>query len=664
MQFRALAAAGAALLALAGAARAEEPDAVVVTAKRFTEYQRDIPVGMTVYREEEIRASGATTLAEFLARVPGLATRNNAGSPDLQLDLRGFGMTGDQNNVVLLDGVRISENELTPAKLLSVPLSGVERIEILRGAGAVVHGGGATGGVIHIITRAPRPGERETRLGAAAGGFGTSDLRLSGRWASEQTGLALHANRYDSDNYRANNAVGQENLEGSLRLVGSGGDHLALRFGSDRQRLRLPGPRTEAELASDPRGSATPRDFATRDGWHLGLAGTRRAGRVELSAELDLRNRFATALFGDYFFGGLFDTYLETRADALTFSPRARIPFTLAGRDAHAIVGFDLADWDYASRQAGSAAALPTPFVHTTASQENRAWYAQVHVSATPATLLTAGLRAQRTRNRIGDVLAGTAQSRTDTPGAWELALRHRLAPPATLYARLGRSFRVATVDENVLTPAGAAVLRVQGSRDAEAGLEYRGGPLAARASLYRNELENELHFNRLLGFFGANTNLAPTRRQGLELEASVALGPALRLAGALNLREAIFRTGSYGGVDVAGHDIPMVPRRTANLALAWRFAGRSSLVADLRYVGPQRFDNDQANTFRRMPSYAVLDLRLAHEAGRWRLGIAVNNLLDERYFSYGVRNAAGTSFNAFPERPRWVSAVAEYALR
>ena len=169
----------AALAAVALPVYSQNQDSVVVTATRFSEYQRNLPVGATVLTEEDIRNSGATSLPEFLARVPGLITRNSSGSPDVQLDLRGFGMTGDQNNVVLVDGMRISENELVPAKLQSVPLSGIERIEILRGGGAVSYGGGATGGAINIITKASRTGDRSLSLAAAAGGFGSSDLRAS-----------------------------------------------------------------------------------------------------------------------------------------------------------------------------------------------------------------------------------------------------------------------------------------------------------------------------------------------------------------------------------------------------------------------------------------------------------------------------------------------------
>ena len=654
----------AVLAAFLSPAYSQNDDSVVVTATRFSEYQRNLPVGMAVYTEEDIRSSGATTLPEFLSRVPGLVTRNSSGGPDLQLDLRGFGMTGDQNNVVLVDGVRVSENELTPAKINSVPLNGIERIEILRGSGAVAYGGGATGGAINIITKAPRAGDHSVSAGAAIGGFGSSDLRASGRWAGERLGLALHANRYDTDNYRVNNALRQENLEGSARLLGRGNDQLALNFGADKQSLRLPGVRTQAQLATDPRGTATPRDYSTRDGWHLDMAGTRKLGDAEFAVELVRRNRYATALFGDYPTGA-FDTFSETRADSLAFSPRVKIPFRMAGREGHVIAGYDQSDWDYVNRQAGNQAAIATPFTHTVASQNNRAWYLQAHFSAAESTLLTAGSRGQETSNRIADRIAGTTQIRKDSPGAWELALRHRISAPVSIYGRVGRSFRVATVDENVLTSTGAAILRIQTSRDTEAGVEYRGGPLGLRASLYRNNLENELHFNRLIGALGANTNLSPTRRQGVETEASWQATPDLRLAAAVQVREAKFRTGTYGGINVTGNDVPLVPKLAANLNLQWRFAAKSVFITELRYAGKQRYDNDQANTFSSlMPAYAVTDLRLMHEVAAWNLGVSMNNVFDKHYYSYAVRNAAGTSFSAYPERPRWLSAVAEYKFR
>ena len=119
-------------------------DDVVVTASRFEELSRNQPIGTQVITGEQIRAAGVRSLPEFLSRSAGIYTRDNFGSPNQQIDMRGFGITGDQNTLILVDGQRISENEIVPADLASIPLSSIERIEILRGSGAVLFGGGAS----------------------------------------------------------------------------------------------------------------------------------------------------------------------------------------------------------------------------------------------------------------------------------------------------------------------------------------------------------------------------------------------------------------------------------------------------------------------------------------------------------------------------------------
>src|SRR6267142_547867 len=109
--------------------------------------KRDQPINVTVITGEDIRSSGETSLPRLLARQPGVFVRDSSGSPDMQVDLRGFGVTGDQNTLVLLDGRRLSEYELTSARWSSIPIESIDRIEIVRGSGAVLYGGGATGGV-------------------------------------------------------------------------------------------------------------------------------------------------------------------------------------------------------------------------------------------------------------------------------------------------------------------------------------------------------------------------------------------------------------------------------------------------------------------------------------------------------------------------------------
>ncbi len=84
-----------------------------------------------------------------------------------------------------------------------------------------------------------------------------------------------------------------------------------------------------------------------------------------------------------------------------------------------------------------------------------------------------------------------------------------------------------------------------------------------------------------------------------------------------------------------------------------WQATTATRLTFNVNHVGSQRYDNDQANRFRKMPSYTVADIKLSHEMGAWRLTAGINNLFDEEYYSYGVINGASTTFNAYPEDRR-----------
>src|SRR5882672_10229853 len=154
-----------------------QDDVVVITATRFADSRRDLPIGVTVITADDIRKSASSNLGDILAQFGLLQIRDLAGTQNPQLDLRGFGITGDQNTLVLLDGLRLGESDFESAQLSAIPLESIERIEIVRGSGAVLYGAGATGGTINIITRRGQPGESRAHALARAGGFGTEEMR-------------------------------------------------------------------------------------------------------------------------------------------------------------------------------------------------------------------------------------------------------------------------------------------------------------------------------------------------------------------------------------------------------------------------------------------------------------------------------------------------------
>jgi iron complex outermembrane receptor protein len=617
---------------------AAQDDAVVVTATRFPDSKRDLPVGITVITADDIRKSASSNLGDILAQFGLLQTRDLAGTQNQQLDLRGFGITGDQNTLVLLDGLRISENELESAQLSSIPIDSIERIEIVRGSGTVQYGSGATGGTINILTRRPTPGATRGQVLGRFGGYGTHEARATFDRAGEVLGGGIAASYEDTDGYRQNSRYRQKNVAGRLDASLPNG-RLYLKATADEQRARLPGRLTEAQIAADPRQTVTPDDWREREGSQLVVGGARQFGRHEASADLSYRtkhSRFAAvSLFGA--FEG------DTNVDQWLFTPRAKFAYDALGRTHDLIVGMDFEGWDYGSASTFAGA----PSAQLTSEQHNSALYAQTNFWVTPSTRAVLAARSQRLSQRL-TLQFPPSDERTGTNHleAYEAALRQRFSAGWSGYAKYSKSFRVATFDENAcfFPPCGNALLEPQTSKGGELGVEYETGRVRSRMSVYQVNLENEIYFSPLVPPFGANINLSPTRRRGAEFEGLWRATDTVDLRAGLALLEAKFRSDN--------NTVPLVPAALVTAGASWTFVPRTRLDANLRYVGEQYYDNDQANTFgRKMPAYTLVDLKLARRQERhWDFALEVRNLFDKNYFSYGAVDPANpTSYTALP---------------
>jgi len=635
-----------------------QDETVVITATRFADARRDLPIGVTVITADDIRKSASSNLPDILAQFGLLQIRNLAGTQNQQIDLRGFGVTGDQNTLILIDGLRITENELESAQLSAIPLESIERIEIVRGGGAVLYGGGATGGTINIITRRGVPGETRAHALARVGGYGTVEGRAGYDRQGELFGGGLAASYEDTNGYRRNSRYRQRNALGRLEASAPEG-RVYLKLGVDELRQRLPGSLTEAEIATDPKQTNTPDDWREREGVQLIVGGAKPLGRHEISADAGYRtkrSRFSLgSAFGDFAGSGDVEQW--------TFSPRAKLVF---GRAHELVLGVDLEHWDLTS----GATFAGFPSFQRTSEQSNAAVYAQANLWLGTATRLVLGAREQRMAQRLNLEFPTPTTERTSSHRleAYEAALRHAWGAGWSSYARLGKSFRVANFDENAcFSPFSCPteLLKPQTALGAELGMEYETSRVRARASVYQIDLENEIYFSPLVPPFGANINLSPTRRRGFELETLWRAVPSVDLRAALALMQAEFRSGTFGGVDVSGKTVPLVPEVLATIGASWTFAPRSRVNLTARYVGSQRFDNDQANLFRKQPDYALVDAKVEYRfRPRWDVAFEVRNLFDKRYFSYGRVDDpfAPTTFSALPEPGR--AAYASLAWR
>jgi len=658
------------VLSLPYAAYADTPmQMLIVTPTRFPDVTGSTPVDVTVITADEIRKSAARTLPALLSEYAGIQVRSDDGTPDMAIDMRGFGMTGNQNTLVLLDGQPLNDIQLTSIRWSSIPLASIQRIEIMNGSGAVLYGGGATGGTINIITKNPGK-EMHGSAGVGLGSYGTKEWQLALSGSGKRVGMRVTASGLDSSNYRANNDISQKNMDADVRTNAGHGD-VVLKFGADNQSLRYPGARTVDpsiglnQLVTDPSGTSTPLDYGKSDGGHVSLGTTQQFDFGQMASEISYRNTKQQAYF-DYYCSGCGGSYLNTDLNLLSFTPRVKIPFQLGDSGNEMVVGVDIADWNYDSIRSTSPTTLSTPTAHILATQSNRALYLQNISQLGTDTMLTLGARSQQVVYRARDTVNPAAYASGDqsrTVNAYEIGLRQKLNQDLSLFGRVGRSFRIATVDEifnqyGVCDPVSyvcnskISILEPQTSQDSEVGIDYQDGKNTLRAAIFQMKLNNEIYYNSLAG---TNMNLAPTRRSGLELEGMHYYTDALSVAASYSYTVAKFREGTYGGINVAGDSIPLVPRQRFSLSPSWKVSDKTTLSGNANYVGQQYFDNDPANTFgQKMPAYATVDLKLSHQEGSWLLAATVNNLFNRQYFTYGVASTFTPGrYNAYPMQQR-----------
>ena len=132
----------------------ELQDTIFVTAKAPIAAEA-FSGSVSVVTSEQIKLSGATTVAEALSSLPGVVV--GAGSGNAQNEIRIRGMAGEYG-LILIDGKRVPNAERnissSPANRTNwVSLENIERIEVIRGAASSLYGADALSGVINIITK-------------------------------------------------------------------------------------------------------------------------------------------------------------------------------------------------------------------------------------------------------------------------------------------------------------------------------------------------------------------------------------------------------------------------------------------------------------------------------------------------------------------------------
>ena len=664
---------------------------LVVSATRAPQDPATLPLAVEVIGGDTLRDSPTLTLDDTLRRSAAFSLFRRTGSltanPTAQgVSLRGIGPSGASRALVLLDGVPVNDPFGGWIAWSKLPVSTLERVEIVRGGGSPAWGGASLGGVVHLLSTPLLPprdasdftaGSATNRLDPVVGQLSATVGDFRTRAAEASATLATPSGR---DAFRLDASTFATDGVSLVRAPGA----IDVAADSEHERAGLTWARRIDETTTftasarawrEDRGNGTPyqRNGAEEFFASATLAGAPTAGPA-----------WSVTVYGqDQDFRSTFSAVNPARTAETPASDQYAVPATAVGASAQLTWG-DGAATDSAVTTAGADVRRVDGetreyffFNGADFTRERRAGGVQTVAGLfvtharplAPDLTATAGARLDATRRTDGfrretvratgaAVLDETYADRDDHAFSPSLGLAWRATDTLTARAAAYAAYRTPTLNE-LYRPFRIGAITTQANPDldpetllgGELGLDYAAPDArhGLRLTVFQNELSDAVANVTVDPVTRQRRNLDSTRVRGLEVGAFWQPVPALRLDADYLLSDARVRSGGPGAEPLDGRRLAQVPRRTVSLGASWQATAALELDLRARWFSAQ-FEDD-LNTLE-LASATRLDLAARYAlTPRLRLVLAVENLLDAEIET--ARTAAGLVSVAPPRLAR-----------
>jgi vitamin B12 transporter len=570
----------------------------VVTATRVATAVTDTIADVSIIDRATLELTGQTSLREVLSQQPGVQTassgsyRSTAG-----IFLRG---SVTSQTLVLIDGVRVGSATSGGASLENIPLSRIERIEILRGAASALYGPDAVGGVIQIFTREASPGlQMDASVGVGTDGQQQAGASLRGSDGAlgyslgvsreKATGISVISNpvsgSYNPDDDGFSSSSVDAKLSARLSL-----DHAVsvsvLRSDSDYQfdSVPFPNPLGLTRITSEARAkvglaNATLKwDAQWLTLWHSTVT-------IGSSDEQSLADYFRLA---DGAFGG--NTRFNTSRRQATWQNDITL-----GKDVLSVM------------LEGRSETVDSNTAYTVTSRDVRSALASYAVNRPAWNALV--------------VARNDDNSQFGNFNNWALSGGYRMTDSLRAVASVGTSFQAPSFNQLYYPGFGNPSLQPQRNRATELGLKYHLGNVSLGAVAYNNDIQ---------GFIVPTTNV----------QSSLAVLRGITLSGDVQTGDTGFSV-SYDYADprsysafTASNDLRLVrvARNMLNARVTHRL-GDVNVFAELKLSGDREDNNLLFSGRDLLPGYTLLNV-----GANWRvqknvlLLARINNMTDAQY--------------------------------
>lgn len=614
-----------------------ELEAVTVTANKIEQAQEQVPTGLSVIAEEDLRKGHINDLEQLARTTPGFTFQPFGQSGTNLPVVRGLssGATAFSSSMLMLvDGVPTLMGQGFDHNLL-----GVEHIEILRGPQSTLYGRNAEAGVLSIHTRQPG----DTPYARLEAGSGSRDLRtlsadastvlVPGTLYAGVSGQWLEQDGFIDNRYRGGQADDRERHSARmlLRWTPSLATDVNLRY--SRQDYRDGGSVWGA-------ASSTRREVRSgTPGWNHSSG---RSLSLDVLHEFDsgvklrsitARNDFYDRLQQDTDFLPADQLHLGRDYHFNTLSQE----FRLEGqwRDNQWLLGAyaDRDDHDLSYQQ---KLPLRLTQIDSQLGGNSSALFGQWLMPLAERWTLTLGARAEQDKVHINPQ-SGSRQSASWQRFTPKVALQYEWQPDAYLYASYAEGFRAGGFN------AFSSAANYPGY-DPEKVKTYELGAkgwladkrLRYSAALYWMDVRDMQVQQIIQPGVVYITNAATARSTGLELETEYLLADNWRVVSSVGLNRTRFERFNEGSNDYKGNHNPYAPDVTGHLSLRYDAPAGWYAQGGVSAVGKTYLD--AANQYSR-GGYGLIDLNAGYDFSHYGISAYVKNAADKRYDAVGYLN-------------------------
>jgi iron complex outermembrane recepter protein len=633
----------------------EKVETVIIATTPQKEFPVDFPGFVTVITRKDIESSNARYVYELLRREPGIYVRDFTGSgKTVAVDMRGFGETAHQNTLVLLDGRRLNEIDLSGTDWSQIPIENVERIEIVRGGGAVIYGDNASAGVINIISRRGKKGFYVFG-GAEFGDYKYRSFNAGMYGGTDRIAYNALYKHATTDGYRVNGGILSDDLQGAMSFYTSDNFTLDVSGGWHRDWYGMPGALTRSDVDQvGRRGAKAPNDGAKTETAYFQIDNgiffdndwffekecafyTNFWGR---------KRRTNTNWWWDFF------GWAEQRDVSHIHSYGLSQKFVVSNEwdflRSRQTWGYD---WFSAQNRIMSHTPAWASYTELKIRKDSLGMFWNQRLDLWERIIGNMGLRQEWAWYTFDQSSAGSYESKKPEKTVFDVGIEYKYLTRGAVYGRFSRGFRFPATDEFYSSWSGLnAGLSPQTSDTWELGIEDKNWKyLMPSVNFFWMKTKSEIFYDP---YSFRNSNYAQVNRLGIET--SVNSVPFDWLEGYVTYT---WLDAKFSKDDFKGNRVPMVPENKMTLGANWRILEQDLVSMFLNYnaeaIGSQFPISDQKNILPKNKGYFVNNLKATLKCGGLTLFFACNNIFDVKYSEYSVSNTAGTVDNYYPASGR-----------